>query len=101
MSYSSFKLPKERSIFSLSIALARIRAVVRNVVTHLERVEFGHYAEQNLHYFFLIVIYSYFVCVENLKEGGLHPVPSWLCPWHSSVFSFLRLAEEAKSQWAN
>jgi len=38
MSYASFKLPKERSNFSLSIASARIRAVVRNDVARLERV---------------------------------------------------------------
>jgi len=38
MSYASFKLPKERSIFSLSIVLACICAVVRNGVTRHERV---------------------------------------------------------------
>jgi len=39
MSYTSFKLPKERSIFSLSTVLARIRAIVRNDVTGLERIK--------------------------------------------------------------
>jgi len=39
MSYASFKLPKERSIFSPSIVLARICAVVRNAVTHREIVK--------------------------------------------------------------
>jgi len=39
MSYASFKLPKERSIFSLFIALARMHAVVCKDVTRLERVK--------------------------------------------------------------
>jgi len=37
MSYTSYKLPKERSIFGLSIVLARIRAIVRIDVTRSEK----------------------------------------------------------------
>jgi len=39
MSYTSLKTAKKRSIFSLYIAFARIHAVVRNDITHLEKVK--------------------------------------------------------------
>jgi len=51
MSYTSFKLPKDRLIFSLSIVLAHIRAVVCNDVTCLERVNlFLFYYNQKCFY---------------------------------------------------
>jgi len=49
------------------------------------------------YYFFLVIIYSYFVCVENFKEEGLAPCAPLATALAQKRSQLLEVGEEAKN----